>query len=353
MIRKTACEPGTQRFIAKTALFFPHHGKKAHWYMSLNVTIPDTFNGPLDLLLHLIRRDEMDIYDIPIAKLAASYLEEIEKMEFVNVDEGAEFLDLASRLLEIKSRMLIPPEERLEEGEDEEDDFDPRTGLVEALLEYRRFKDAARLLGDMAEEQARRYPRQAPRMDFRFVEQAAEEANSLDLLAAFQSMLDRMLPEADAPDVIASQEISISTRIEQIEIVLEEIEKTRFSLLLSGKPNRREMVGFFIAVLELIRRGHLIARQTADFSDIILERRQPPKGAAETTGARTSARRTTWCFPVVRSLTRAAKAKKIRTAGACAQFPAAVAAPRKIGVKRKAAATKLFPASFVGRIGAK
>ena len=118
--------------------------------MSLNVTIPDTFNGPLDLLLHLIRRDEMDIYDIPIARLAASYLEEMRKLAIVDVDEAAEFLDLASRLLEIKSRMLMPPEERLDEEGEEEEDFDPRSGLVEALLEYRRFKDAARMLGEKA-----------------------------------------------------------------------------------------------------------------------------------------------------------------------------------------------------------
>ncbi|MCC8166157.1 MAG: segregation/condensation protein A [Planctomycetes bacterium] len=115
--------------------------------MSLNVTIPDTFNGPLGLLHSLILRDEIDIYDIPIARLTNSYLEEIKKLDIINVDEGAEFLDLASRLLEIKLRMLIPPEEREDEESDEDDDFDPRGSLVEALLEYRRFKDAARLLG--------------------------------------------------------------------------------------------------------------------------------------------------------------------------------------------------------------
>lgn len=266
--------------------------------MSLNVTIPDTFNGPLDLLLHLIRRDEMDIYDIPIARLTASFLEEMEKLEFVNVDEGAEFLDLASRLLEIKSRMLIPPEERAEEGEDEEEDFDPRTGLVEALLEYRRFKDAARLLGEMAEEQARRYPRQAPRLEFRFVPDVSGDADCLALLNAFQSMLDRMMPSAESADVISSTEVSISTRIEQIAAVLDEIGRTRFSLLLSGTPNRREMVGFFIAILELVRRGRVVARQSEDFSDIILERREQPQADDRKAVPRS---RHTWLFPAVRA----------------------------------------------------
>ncbi|MCC8107531.1 MAG: segregation/condensation protein A, partial [Planctomycetes bacterium] len=137
--------------------------------MSLNVTIPDTFNGPLGLLHSLILRDEIDIYDIPIARLTNSYLEEIKKLDIINVDEGAEFLDLASRLLEIKLRMLVPPEEGELEDAEEDDDFDPRGSLVEALLEYRRFKDAARLLGELAEEQARRFPRVAPSIEFRLV----------------------------------------------------------------------------------------------------------------------------------------------------------------------------------------
>lgn len=315
--------------------------------MSLNVTIPDTFNGPLDLLLHLIRRDEMDIYDIPIAKLAASYLEEIEKLEFVNVDEGAEFLDLASRLLEIKSRMLIPPEERLEEGEEEEEDFDPRTGLVEALLEYRRFKDAARLLGEMAEEQSRRFPRNAPRMEFRFIGENGETADCMDLLSAFQSMLEQMIPEADAPDVIASQEISISTRIEQIQTVLLDIEKTRFSLLLSSRPNRGEMVGFFIAVLELIRRGLLIARQSSDFSDIILERRQPPVPAESAVASSISKRAATWCFPAVRAKVAPAAVPGKPT---LPPFPAAVPARRPAGKSTGRPVSRPFPAAIGARI---
>lgn len=267
--------------------------------MSLNVTIPDTFNGPLDLLLHLIRRDEMDIYDIPIAKLATSYLEEMRKLEIVDVDEAAEFLDLASRLLEIKSRMLMPPEERLDEEESEDEDFDPRSGLVEALLEYRRFKDAAKLLGEMADEQSKRIPRVAPRMEFQFVDTDLDTADSMDLFAAFQGMLVRMMPQEDS-NVITYTEVPTSVRIEQIATVLADIGSTRFSLLLSGKPNRREMVGFFIAMLEMIRQGRLVARQTDNFSDIILERKEP--ATAETTlRSAIVPRGTTRCFPAAPS----------------------------------------------------
>ena len=244
--------------------------------MSLNVTIPDTFSGPLDLLLHLIRRDEMDIYDIPVSQLTGAYLQELEKLSVIDVDEGAEFLDLASRLLEIKSRMLVPAGEAEENAEDEDGDFDPRGGLVEALLEYRRFKDAAKMLGDMAEEQARRYPRVSPKMEFSLPPQAsATSAN--DLMRAFRNLLDRMLGDAsDRPDVITYTEVSIATRARQIVENLAAVGKTRFSRLLSDKSTKNEMVGLFIALLELVRQGRIVARQSDNFSDIIIEHRAAP-----------------------------------------------------------------------------
>lgn len=307
--------------------------------MSLNVVIPDTFNGPLGLLHSLIVRDEIDIYDIPIARLAASYCEEIAKMAVIDIDEGTEFLDLASRLQDIKLRMLLPPEERPDGGEDEEELDDPRSGLVESLLEYRRFKDAARLLGELAEEQERRYPRVSPRMQFRFVEPEEEDANDgVGLLLAMQSMLDRL----SAPEVIESREIPIATRIEQIREVLLRRETARFSFLLSSAPDRREIVAFFIAILELIRRGELRARQTDNFSDIILERRRPDRNIA---GAVCFARaRTTRCFP-------AAMPRRTKTAiqpGAKrGPFPAAAPASRARSRREKPEGKRMrvFPAA--------
>lgn len=242
--------------------------------MSLTVAIPDTFSGPLDLLLHLIRRDEMDIHDIPIARLTASYLAEMDKLDIVDVDEAAEFLDLASRLLEIKSRMLVPREDEAEGEEGEDDDLDPRSGLVEALLEYRRFKEAARLLGDLAEEQGRRYPRVAPRLEFTVIDEAPLDADVMDLFSAFQSMILRIVP-ADESTEITYTEVPTSVRIRQIEEVLVGLGKTRFSLLLSEKPTRREMVGFFIAILELVRQGRIVARQSVNFADIVIEKAAP------------------------------------------------------------------------------
>ncbi len=272
--------------------------------MSLYVTIPDTFNGPLGLLHSLILRDEIDIYDIPIAKLLASYLEEISRLDMVNVDEGAEFLDLASRLMEIKLRLLVPPEEGEEGEEGEEDNFDPRSGLVAALLEYRRFKDAARLLGELAEEQSRRFPRVSPRMEFRIVDPDYGSNGDMDyndLSAAFESLLAQLLSNDQfAPEVVETQEIPISTRMEQIEMVLQEKGRMRFSFLLSGIPDRFEMLGLFIAMLELMRQGKLMARQTDGFSDIILEKREPSAKPTDTAEGRVvpfPAWRVSRCFP--------------------------------------------------------
>lgn len=310
--------------------------------MSLNVTIPDTFNGPLGLLHSLIVRDEIDIYDIPIAKLTKSYCEEIEKMEVINIDEGAEFLDLASRLKDIKLRMLLPPEERLDDDEDEDDGFDPRSSLVEALLEYRRFKDAAKLLGELADEQARRFPRVAPRMQFRIVEPETEEdRDSLGLFLAMQSMLDRL----SAPEVIESHEIPIATRIQQIQEVLVTRGTTRFSLLLSSTPDRKEMVAFFVAILELIRRGELKARQTESFSDIILERREPqPEPSRATRRLRSRPPRG---FPGAAPF----RKKPVRKKTVVAAFPVAVSARiRGKRAARKAPATFPAPAARVRRV---
>lgn len=247
----------------------------------------------MGLLHELVLRNEIDVYDIPIGRLATEYLEAIGSMEFINVDEEVEFLNLASRLHEIKMRMLLPPEERPEGEEDDEEDFDPRSGLVEALLEYRRFKDAAKMLTEMADEQSSRYPRVAPRMEFRFVPETGDSVDCLDLFTAFQGLLDRM----SAPDEIPYYEKPISARVEQIRMVLTHRDSIRFSFLLSDTPDVGEMVGLFIAMLELIRQGHLYARQSGDFSDIILERRVRQDETAAKPLARPAR---TFCFPAVR-----------------------------------------------------
>ncbi|MDR3078325.1 MAG: segregation/condensation protein A [Planctomycetota bacterium] len=285
--------------------------------MSLNVAIPDTFSGPMHLLLELIRREEMDIHDINVARLASAYLEELDRLDSFDMDETAEFLSLASRLLEIKSRILAPPEKAEEEGEDESEDWDPRSGLVEALLEYRRFKEAAGRLDGMAAEQARRHPRLPPPMSGPAGPAADRSIGGLELMLAFQSLLERLASRRKGRDFsLSHREVPISQRIQQITTVLAEAGRARFSLLLSSLPDRLEMVGFFIAMLEMIRQGVLVARQADDFTDIILEAREKPPEPAGRPRRRA---------PVIARLS-------------------SPPARRTAGIRRRAAPVRLFPA---------
>lgn len=238
------------------------------------VQVEDTFRGPMDLLLHLVKRDEIDIHDIPISKLTRSYVAEMEKIQDdLDVDTASEFMAMASMLIEIKGRMLLPAPE--EDELEEDDEFDPRAGLVKALLEYKRFKEAAAALGERAEEHAMRFGRIAPRPDFADADDGeVDDVSPNDLLVAFQNMLEVMLQPQEA-DQIVYDEVPTEVRVRQILDTVAEIEHTTFSKLLSSKPTRGEMVGFFIALLELIRQRKIIARQSARFTDIIIEARPP------------------------------------------------------------------------------
>ncbi len=249
--------------------------------MSHNVSLENTFSGPMDLLLYLVRRDEIDIHDIPVAHLTREYLAEIEKMDLVDVDAGGEFVAMASMLTEMKSRMLLPAVEAGEEGEEEEENFDPRQGLVQALLEYKRFKEVAAELEVLAELQLNRFGRMAPPPEFAArVEIEAQELGALDLFAAFQRLASKLL-SANAPREIINEEVSTEVRIEQIEHVLTVRDRVDFTSLLSDHPTKDEMVGFFIALLELIRLKKVRAQQSVDFSEIYFFKYSPEQAEQE------------------------------------------------------------------------
>ncbi len=236
--------------------------------MSLNVKVENTYSGPMDLLLYLVKRDEIDIHDIPVGYLTKEYLSEIKRLELIDVDAGGEFVAMASMLTEIKSRMLIPPAE-VEEGEEVEDDYDPRQGLVKALLEYKRFKEVAAELEQMSEMFSQRYGRTDPYIPALPAEisESAQELGVLDLFAAFQKIARKMLNSA-APKEIINEEVATEVRIEQIKDVIAVRDRVSFTSLLSDNPTRDEMVGFFIALLELIRLKVIRAQQSVDFSEI-------------------------------------------------------------------------------------
>jgi len=240
----------------------------------------DVFEGPLDLLLYLVRKDEVDIYDISIERITGQYLEYLGQLESVDVEIGGEFIVMAANLLYIKSRMLLPvdlqgPVE--EEGEDE----DPRWELIRQLIEYKKFKEAAGDLRDRDELAVKLFGRTpvAPPSDGPAT-LLAGEVGALDLIAAFQRVLDRIEKRKGAEREIESDRFTVSEKIEFVLKVLPEDEPLKFEELFAGQTTRGEVVATFLALLELVRLRHVVVEQPGPFGDILLRRRGPALHAA-------------------------------------------------------------------------
>jgi segregation and condensation protein A len=223
----------------------------------------DIFAGPLDLLLYLVRKEEVDIYDIPIATITDQYIRYIELLKSLDIDLAGDFLVMAATLMQIKSAMLLPQAEP--EMSQDEDLSDPRTELVRQLLEYKKFKDAANLLNAAADEQQERYPRPGTLVD-RLKPDAEpeldiEQVSVWDLLEAFDSVCKAI------GTVSAIGHIQDDTPIDlyQIEILhrLQSEGPTTFERIFESRTNRVVMVGLFLALLELIRERLVWAEQPA------------------------------------------------------------------------------------------
>lgn len=244
--------------------------------MQYNVKI-DAFEGPLDLLLHLINRLEIDIYDIPVAQITEQYLLYIHTMNELELDVASEYLVMAATLLAIKSKMLLPKheEESLDEDFGFEYEEDPREELVERLIEYRKYKEAANDLKIMGEERSLMYTK--PPSDLsEYAKEIKPEKPELnvslyDMLAAFQKLLRRKKLQRPLATKIARQEISIDKRMTEILGELRGITgRMRFDDLFphSGKEH---IVVTFLAILELIKRKEIDVEQDGNFSVIFVE----------------------------------------------------------------------------------
>ena len=232
--------------------------------MPYEVTLP-IFEGPLDLLLYLIRKNEVDIYDIPIALITRQYLEALEIMKALDLDVAGDFLTLAATLLRIKSRMLLP---RLaEEGEEE----DPRRDLVLQLVEYRKFKEAARKMAQSEEKQRLLFNRPLIPVEGDAGEDLAPKGDVADLVAALQARLERI--QADRLYEIIGEDVSVEERMEHVLRLLDERrEEVRFEELFAGARRRLVLVATFMAILELARQARLAIRQEALFGEIWVRR---------------------------------------------------------------------------------
>lgn len=240
----------------------------------INIKIP-VFEGPFDLLLHLLRENKLDIYDIPIALITGRYLEYIEIMKELNLEIAGEFLVMAATLIHIKSRMLLPPDEQAPPEEQE----DPRIELVQRLVEYQKYKDAAGNLKIREEEWIRIFHREP-------ISSEGEEEGELylfdlglfDLLDAFKKILDKAPPEVGS---ITKETLTVKDRMSVIMEIIEGREVVRFEDLFKENVTRIQLIITFVALLELIRLGLTRVYQESRFGSIFVinPEKQP---AAET-----------------------------------------------------------------------
>jgi len=227
----------------------------------------DTYSGPMDLLLYLIRRDEVDVYDIPIARILGQYIEYIRLLEMLDPDAVGDFLVMAATLMEIKSRMLLPKPPP-EEMDDEE--FDPRADLVRQLLAYRAFREAADRLKGCKDQHSRRFGR--PRMDVPQdddQEVDIEDAQIWDLLTAFNKLLASVGQRRTTHDVVYD-DTPITLHATDI---LDRLERDgpamAFEEIFEGRT-RSEMIGLFLALLELIRQARVRVDQSQTLGKIMV-----------------------------------------------------------------------------------
>ncbi len=233
----------------------------------------ERYSGPLDLLLYLIRQEEVDIHDIPISRILDRYLEALKELTRVDLDQAGEFLVLASLLMEIKTRSLLPCDEPLEDEE-----LDPRFELVQKLLEYRKFKVVSEELLARAEEWARRFPPSrmplppGPPPD----EVPLGELSLFELATAFYRMMDEV--GAEGPRAIVYDDVPLEVHVEEILGALREREAIPFAELFPATADRIRISGVFLALLELVRRRQVKAVQRRPFGPIEVRLREdaPP-----------------------------------------------------------------------------
>ena len=226
----------------------------------------EVFKGPLDLLLFLVRKNELDIFDIPIAVITEQYFEYLIALQLVDVDVAGDFIVMATTLMEIKSRLMLPRPEIEMETED-----DPRMELVRQLLEYKKFRDAAEHLQECAEDQRQRFTRIQTEQDEPSANPANEPIRDVelwDLVTAFGRIARQTA--ADAQSNIIFDEVPIHVRMDEILLYLDREGRFRFSQLFDNVLDRGRVVGLFLALLELVKTNRIRAEQKTPFEEILI-----------------------------------------------------------------------------------
>ena len=236
----------------------------------------EVFEGPLDLLLYLIKKEEVDIYEVNLTKLATQFIEYVDLMRQFDLEVAGEFLVMASTLMYIKSRELLPVEQQVVvEAEDEGED--PRWELIRQLVEYKKFKDAAAKLQTLEESQEHIFPRVPGKIEFETVAAAPAkpEVGRFDLLNAVNVILKRIADKEAGTREIYEDKWTVSEKIEFVLKTITERGRVRFVELFETAANRSEVVCTFLALLELIRLKQLACTQPEPFAEIEISRAIP------------------------------------------------------------------------------
>ncbi len=225
----------------------------------------EVFEGPLDLLLYLIKRDEIDIYDISIERITRQYLEYLQAFKELKIDIAGEFVVMAANLIYLKSRSLLPLDQQPPEEDAEEDD--PRWDLIRQLIEYKKFKEAAAQLHDRALEQERIFTRDGGSAAISGAPLPLHEVGIFQLIHAFQEVIKRVEAQEDLQEIFGER-FSVSDKIEKILERVGDGAPVRFSELFGQTVSRVEIVVTFLALLELIRLNQVRAMQRKMFDEI-------------------------------------------------------------------------------------
>ena len=229
------------------------------------VDLTDIYSGPLDLLLYLVKKDEITIHEISISKITEQYLEYIELLQMLDVNIAAEFLVMAATLMHIKSHSLLPTTETLED----DDENDPQFELIQQLLEYKKYKDLALALNDKRDEVSKKFAR--PKINF--VNENEDDltldlgnVSIWDLLEKFSNLMKQTL--LDEPSLIKDDDKPVSKYMDELIFKIQNTSNIYFHDLFNNAQSRMAMLGYFLALLELVRLKKLKVQQEATFDRI-------------------------------------------------------------------------------------
>jgi segregation and condensation protein A len=229
----------------------------------------EIFEGPLDLLLYLIKKDEIDIYDVSIERITRQYLEYVNTFKMLNVELASEFIVMAANLMYLKSRELLPQSQQPPEEDAEEED--PRWELIRQLVEYKKFKDAAQFLG-LQEMKADEFFATSPEpIDLEAPVTTVAGVGIFDLIRAFQKVLKRFENSTDIREIV-SDRFTVADKIEHLLEAIPLGGRVRFESLFSDAASRVEVIVTFLAMLELMKLNHLQVEQEGILGEILVVR---------------------------------------------------------------------------------